>query len=149
MPDINPLFTTQTMTAATGQPLSGSGNILGKGTGIFGAGSFFDLMFSLDPQAGKNESGDLALTASLWTPAAGLEAPPLPPPPAPFAEGETLALTLEGGIDHAASPPPMIDESGFRKLNAVLDSLLQGIPADRKPADGVIHIQPGQMKRVL
>ncbi len=48
----------------------------------------------------------------------------------------------------AVTPPVLkLDPAGQKKLNATLENLLQGLPADQRPV--IVNIQPGQIQKII
>lgn len=174
MSDINMLHTAQAKTSATPTP-AGQGSALSKGTGLFsGAGglglNFFDLIFapSVDGEAeGKIKTKGAKAEFGLGLTPVAAETAVVQTNVTPVADNAAtldpalLTVSTEQDVstdaqvteivpELADSPvfeAPVLPEEAGKKLAAILENLLQGLPADQQPV--VVNIKSGQLKQAL
>ncbi len=142
MSDINALYTQQARSAAN-SAISGKPDQAAAGTGV----NFFDMIFAnlaveqttpitapTTQESTANPANDLmAVIAS---------AIPL--------DGETeldMEILPEGDLQGQGLTNITLDSAGMKKLQATLDTLLEGIPADQRPV--ALNISGDQLKAAL
>lgn len=177
MSDINMLYTAQAKTTATLTPGQANGLSKGTGLFSTAGLNFFDLLFapSAEGMDGKFHKKDASAFTSLGLTPVASDTPVVETIVTPVSDNTatldpelldivatddipadsiltSTTLDTDVSLTGTEQPTPVIDtpalnEAAGKKLAAVLENLLQGLPADQRPV--VVNIKSGQLKQAL